>query len=74
MLSLHQLKISIKHYNATDEQYPCVNYNSGVTYTKNIGDIPGYLNTVWYKPKGIVNIMSLVLVQKHHIVTYNSQD
>ena len=28
---------------------------------------------MWYNPKGIANIMSLCLVQKNHLVTYNSQ-
>ena len=29
---------------------------------------------MWYKPKGIENILSLGLVQKNHPVTYNSRD
>ena len=59
--------------NAPDGQYICVHYKAGVTYTNNIGDLPGHSNTVWYNSKGIANIMSLILVQKHHLVTYNSQ-
>ena len=31
-------------------------------------------NTVWYNPKGIANILYLGLVQKNHLVAYNSQD
>ena len=60
--------------NFPDRQYLCVHYNAGVTYTKNIGDLPGYSNPVWYNPKGIANIISLGLAQKHHIVTHNIQD
>ena len=38
-------------------KYIYVNCNIGVTYTKNIGDFPGYPNPVWYNPKGIANIL-----------------
>ena len=55
-----------------DGKYLCVHFNSGVTYTNNIGELPGYLNPVWYNPKGIDNIVSLRLVHKHHLVAYNS--
>ena len=48
--------------------------NVGVTYTRNIGDLPGYSNPVWYNPKEISNIPSLGLVQKHYLVTFSSQD
>ena len=58
---------------APDGQYLCVHYNSGVTYTNNIGDLARYSNHVWYNPKGMSNILSFGLVQKHHILTYNSQ-
>ena len=58
---------------APDVQYICAYWNSGVTYTNQIGDLPGYSNPFWYNPKGIANILSLLLVHKHHIVTYNSQ-
>ena len=59
--------------NAPDRQYISVHYNAGVTYTNKIGDLPGYSNPVWYNPKEVANILSLGLVQKHHLVTYNSQ-
>ena len=42
-----------------DGKYLRVQYNSVVTYTKNIGDLPGYSNTVWYNSKGKGNILSL---------------
>ena len=54
-------------------KYLHVNCNTGVTYTNNIGDLPGYSNPIWYNPKGIDNILSLGFVQKHHLLTYNSQ-
>ena len=58
---------------APDGQYLRVHCNSGVTHTNKIGDIPGYSDPVWYKPKGIANILYLGLVQKNHTVTYNSR-
>ena len=57
---------------APDGQYSHVHWNAGVIYTKQIGDLPGYSNVFWYNPKGIYNILSLRLVQKHYLVTYNS--
>ena len=56
-----------------DVKYLHVHCNTGVTYTDKIGDLPGYSNTVCYNPKGIAKTLSLGLVQKHHLVTYNSQ-
>ena len=56
-----------------DGKYLRVHCNAVVTYTKNIGDLPGYSNHVWYNPKGVANILSLRLFHKHHIVPYNSQ-
>ena len=53
----------------TDGKYMCVHCNSGVTHTNEIGDLPVYSYTLWYNPKGIANILSLVLVQKNHLVT-----
>ena len=41
-----------------------VNYNSGVTHTNKIGDLPGYSDSIWYKPKEIANILLFGLVQK----------
>ena len=59
---------------ATDGQYLRVHYDSGVKHTKKIGDLPRYYDPVCYNPKIIANILSLGLVQKNHLVTYNSQD
>ena len=56
-----------------DGQCLRVHFNAGLTYINNIGEIPGYSNHVWYDPKGIANILSLGLVKKHYLVTYNSQ-
>ena len=58
---------------APDDKYLHFHFNADVTYTNNIGDLPGYSNPVWYYTKGISNILSLVLVQKHHLVTYKIQ-
>ena len=49
-----------------------VHCNVGVTHTNKIGDLPGYSDPVRYNLKGIANILSLSLVQKNHLVTYNS--
>ena len=54
-------------------EYLRVHCNAGVTHTTKIGDLPGYSDPVWYNPKVIANILYLGLVQKNHIVTYNSQ-
>ena len=54
-------------------QYLYVHCNEGLTYNNKIGDIPRYSNNVWYNPKGIANIMPLIILQKHHLVTYNSK-
>ena len=59
---------------APDGQYLHVHCNAGVTHAKNIGDLLGYSNPVWYNPKRISNILYLGLVQKNHLMTYNSQD
>ena len=56
-----------------DGQYLFSLCNAGLTYTNNICDLPGYSNPVCYNPKGLANILSLWLVQKHHLVNYNSQ-
>ena len=57
-----------------DGKYSHVHYNEGVTHTNNIGELPGQSNHAWYNLKGVANILSLGLVQKQHLVTYNSQD
>ena len=59
--------------NPPDGKYLCVHCNSGITYTNKIGNLPGYSNPFWYNLEGVSKIMSLGLVQKQHIVTYNSQ-
>ena len=54
-------------------KYTHVHCNSVVTHTKNIINIPRYSNPAWYSPKGVSNILSHGLVQKHHLGTYNIQ-
>ena len=49
---------------STDGQYLRVHFNAGVTPINKIGDLPGYSNLIWYKTKGISNILSLGLVNK----------
>ena len=74
MQCFHQRKYMPNIIDDIDWQYLYVPCGAGVTYTNKIGDLPGYSNTVWCNPKGIYNILSLVLVQEHHIVTYKIQD
>ena len=47
--------------------------NVGVTHTNNIVELTGYSNHVWYNPKGAAKIISIVLLNKHHLVIYNSK-
>ena len=67
-------KYMSKIRDAPDGQYTRVHYNTGETHNKNIGDLTGYSNPVLYNPTGVASILSLGLVYKHHIGTYNSQD
>ena len=53
---------------SSDGQYILVHCNAGVTYTNKF-----YSNPFWYTPKEIANIMSLLLVQKYHIITYKNK-
>ena len=55
-------------------KYLRVYCNAGVKHTNKIGDLPGYSDPVWYNPKGISNILSLVLFHKNHPVAYNRLD
>ena len=48
-----------------------VQCNAGVTRTNMVGELNGY-GTVWYNPKGIVNILLLSQVEKKHRVAYDS--
>ena len=74
MQHIHQRKYLSNIRDAPDGQYLRFRYNSGVTHTNKIGDLPVYYDPVWYNPKGISNILSLRLVQKNHHVTYSNQD
>ena len=60
-LSTYNAFINIKYMSkirdAPDGQYLYVHCNTGETYTKNIGELPGYSNTIYYNPKGVSNIL-----------------
>ena len=58
---------------APDGQYLRVHFNTRVRDTNKICDLTGYYDPVWYRPKGIANILSFYLVQNNHPVTYNSR-
>ena len=76
MQIFHKWKIYVKHqicYLWTIYTCPLQCRNAGVTYTNNIGDLSGYSNPIWYKPKVIANILSLGFVHKHNLVTHNNQ-
>ena len=47
-----------------DGKYLRVHCNLGVKQTNKIGDLPGYSDSIWYKPKEIANILLFGLVQK----------
>ena len=85
MQRLIQWKYLPNIIDAPDKQYICVHCNAGVTYTNNIGDLPGagvtytnnigdlpvYSNIFWYNPNVIANILSLLFLHKNHMVTYS---
>ena len=48
----------------------CVHCNSGVKIVYRVGDLPGYGN-VWYKPKGIANIILMLRATKKFWVIFN---
>lgn len=50
-----------------------IHCNAGVSRTNLIGDLPGYLDEVWYNPTGIANILSLSKVKKRYRVTFDSE-
>ena len=50
----------------------CVHCNSGVKVVDRIGELPGY-RTVWYKPTGISNILSMLRVTKKFRVIFDSE-
>ena len=58
---------------APDGKYLRFHWNTGLTYKNKIGNLPRYSDPVWYNIKDISNILLLGLLQKHHIVTYNSK-
>ena len=49
-----------------------VHYNSVVKIVDRVGDLPGY-RTVWYKPTGIVNILSMSRATKKFWVVFDSE-
>ena len=49
-----------------------VHCNSGVKVVDRVGDLPGY-GTVWYKPTGIVKIISMLRDTKKFRVVFNSE-
>ena len=49
-----------------------VHFNSGVKIVDRVGDLPGY-RTVWYKPIGISNIISMLMATKKFRVVFNSE-
>jgi len=50
-----------------------IHCTAGMTSTDMIVDLPGY-GTVWFHPKGIANILSLLQVKERHKITYDSTD
>ena len=54
----------------------CMNIcgKSGVSYTNLVGDLKGFPELIWYDPKGITNILSLLLVEKKISITYGNEN
>ena len=50
-----------------------VHFNSGVNIVDSVDDLPGY-GTVWYKPTGVVNILSMARATKKFWVVSDSED
>ena len=49
-----------------------IHCNAEIASTSMVGDLPGY-GTVWYHPKGITNILSLLcIIEKGYHVTFDS--
>ena len=44
----------------------------GSRSTKQVGDLPGYPDPIWYDPNGIANILSLSSVRKLFRITFDS--
>ena len=49
-----------------------VHYNSGVNILDRVGDLLGY-GTVWYKPTGIANILSMSRATKKFWVVFDNE-
>ena len=48
--------------------------NGGVLKATKIADVPNFHELVWYSSKAIMNILSLVSIQKQYCVTYDSSN
>lgn len=48
-----------------------IHYNAGVANTNQVWDLRGF-GEVWYNPKGIANMLSMVVVENHFRVVYDS--
>ena len=55
--------------------YRCmdIHRNTGVSYTNLIGDMQCYPGLIWYNPKRLANIHSMVRVEKHLPITYGTE-
>ena len=53
----------------------CMNVrkNLGMFRANLIGFIPGYLETIWYDPKGISNILSMEIVEKYFSIIWEGK-
>ena len=47
--------------------------NTEVSQTNLISDLAGYPETIWYDPKGIDNIISIDLAEKHFPIKYGEE-
>eukprot|EP00957_Ditylum_brightwellii_P080163 6097225-Ditylum_brightwellii.AAC.1 len=77
VLLYNQSTVNVFSHGSLLRNIPCANRGldiyctSGEATTHMVGDLPGF-GTVWYHPKGIVNIVLLAAVEFCFPVTYDS--
>jgi hypothetical protein len=58
----------------TVDHWMKVRCNAGVQSKNKMGCLGSFPDPVWYDPKGIAHIMSLLVVQKYYRVSYDSKN
>ena len=55
-------------------RYMNIHRNEGVYRNNMVGYRTGYPEPIWFDPKGISNIIAMVLVEKHFPITYGKEN